>query len=351
MHADFELALRDLLLAHKDSRVVAEKILKRMQSESLNRSEKKTFLAFLINCGFYKEAYLLFADWFREKKRIPIRSMLSILYLSGFKPGRDFLKYLFEAQAELDEKDKLLTFAPWEEASSQIAQLRSQLIRELEENQVRERREAFDKLEYLKEQRMIHEEDRLLQTMRQRYPNDSEVERRENEFKERWARHLLNEKSLESKQNDLFQKSQKLTLDEMKWADSLIEVLEKKIKKYPKQAYNLSISLYFMELFDHALILLRNAEPTDAVLWFRLELLFRARRFIDCLDGLSAIDQALADNPETTFATTYLRAQVLKGLGQTGKAIELLKSLVAIRPNYRSAHSLLLEWSGGSSQI
>jgi hypothetical protein len=54
-------------------------------------------------------------------------------------------------------------------------------------------------------------------------------------------------------------------------------------------------------------------------------------------------------DPETTFAVSYLRAQALQGLGQHGSALEIMQSIVRVRPNYRSAHSLILEWTEGAT--
>ena len=349
MQAEIELALRDLLRSEKNPQKVAEKVIQRLKSEKMGRAERKTFIAFLINQGLYKETYPLFTEWFLEKKRIPFRFFLSLLHRSGFKPGRDFLKYFEEAQNELEEKDQVVTFAPWAEYSNYLSQRQSNLVRSLEETLVRRRREAFDKLEFLKAQRLIAEEERLLKQMKKRDPFDAEVLRREVEFQERWARHLLNEKSIESKQNDLFVRKQNLSQEQLVWADEFTSLLEELVKKHPHQAYNFSIALQFIELYEHALILLRFSEENLSTLWFRLEMLLKSRRFIDCLDQIVYVEQKFSDDPETTFAATYLRAQVMRGLGQTSRAIELLKSIVAIRPQYRSAHALLLEWGAGAS--
>jgi hypothetical protein len=349
LQSDIELVIRDLLLAYKDSKIVAQKIIERLKTEKMNRNDRKAFVAFLINHGFYNEAYTLFADWFTEKKRVPLRHFVFALHRSGFRPGRDFLRYLFEAQNELEEKDRIRTFAPWEEFSSQLAQMRNDLVRDLEERLVRRRREHFEKLEFLREQRMIKEEERLLIKLSERYPDDGEIIRLQQEFKERWARHLLAEKALEAVQKDIFERRHTLTPEQIQWADQFSELMEECLVDHPRQAYNFSLGLHFMELYEHALILLRHAGRDTATLWFRLELLLKARRYIECLDDIANIENELSNNPETTFASTYLRAQVLKGLGQTGKALELLKSIVAIRPHYRSAHSLLLEWSAGST--
>lgn len=344
MHSDIEIVIRDLLIAHKDNARVAAQIIERLKSEKMNRQHRKALLSFLIHIGFYSEAYELFSTWFLEKKRIPFRHFLFILHRSGFKPGKEFLKYVVKAQNELEEKDRAETFAPWEDVSSHFSQNRAARIRGLEDSVVQKRREHFDKLEFLREQRMIQEEEKLLNRLAEIYPADAEVIRRKKEFKERWARHLLAEKSLQSLEKDIFDKKP-LEPEELVWADEFAKTLESLLSKHPTQAYNFSIGLNFIELYEQALRLIEHAEHSPASVWLRLELLLKARRFIDCLDDLLLVENEFANDPETTFASTYLRAQVLRGLGQTAQAIELLKSIVAIRPHYRSAHSLLMEWA------
>lgn len=346
---EIEHILRDLLLSDKDTKKVVTKVIHRLKNESMGRRDRWAFLSFLINAGYFKEAFELFADWFPQKKRLIWRSFLFILNRAGFRPGKDFLNYIFEAQNALEPKDRLLTFAQWEELDSRFTTMRNETVRQLENKMVSRRREMFDKLEFLQNQRMIEEEERLLNRLDQLYPQDPEVIRRRNEFQERWARHLISEKALQALQHDLFEKRLALSKDDLEWADRLTETLEECLRDHPQQAYNFSIGLNFIELYEHALIILRNVGTDPASDWLRLELLLKSRRFIECLDTLQQVESRYAEHPETTFASTYMRAHILRGLGQVGQAVELLQSIVSIRPGYRSAHSLLLEWSGGAS--
>src|SRR5690606_30020977 len=84
----------------------------------------------------------------------------------------------------------------------------------------------------------------------------------------------------------------------------------------------------------------------EALAWLRLEALLGCRRFIELLTELTNMEMALSHEPETFFATAYLRAQAFWGLGQKHNAIEVLEGLLASRPHYRAASSLLTLWSG-----
>jgi tetratricopeptide (TPR) repeat protein len=86
--------------------------------------------------------------------------------------------------------------------------------------------------------------------------------------------------------------------------------------------------------------------PND---WLRAELLVHARRFVEGLEHLKHLEVRYVDDPETSFAVSYLKAQCLQELGQKDAALEILKSIVRVRPNYRSAHALIQEWTEGAS--
>jgi hypothetical protein len=109
-------------------------------------------------------------------------------------------------------------------------------------------------------------------------------------------------------------------------------------------AYDFAVGLYVMELYHHAVEMIRLAPTGLAQDWFHLESLFKARRYLECLENINVAELTYSDDPETSFAATYLRARVLHGLGQTHPAKELLRSIVSIRPVYRSAASLLTDW-------
>ena len=111
-------------------------------------------------------------------------------------------------------------------------------------------------------------------------------------------------------------------------------------------AFDFAIAAFTLESFDDALEILSYAEETTPLLLFRMEVLVRCRRFVELLNEISKMELAFSHEPETFFATAYLRAQALWGLGQKHSAIEVLESLMASRPHYRAASALISMWSG-----
>src|SRR5207253_6137253 len=126
--------------------------------------------------------------------------------------------------------------------------------------------------------------------------------------------------------------------------DLLVSQSEDLARKNPQLAYDLSVMFMFMESYSEALKMLAFAMPSSESQWLRLELLLKAREFVLALDEADRMEMTYSTDPESTFAATYARARALRGLGQTAQAVELIRSIVSVRPNYKSARSLLMDW-------
>jgi hypothetical protein len=111
-------------------------------------------------------------------------------------------------------------------------------------------------------------------------------------------------------------------------------------------AFEFAIAAIMLESYEAALQILEFCEPTESLLWLRLEVLLQCRRFVEVLNEIAQVEVMLAHQPETFFATAYLRAQALWGLGQKHTAIEVIEGVLAARPHYRAASALLNIWSG-----
>ena len=111
---------------------------------------------------------------------------------------------------------------------------------------------------------------------------------------------------------------------------------------------SLSLFFYFLEAYDQAFEILHLAPDTPEKNWLTLELLIQCRRFVECLAAVDQVELSYAEDPESTFGAAYVRARALRGLGQTSLALEILQGIVNVRPNYRSAQTLIHEWAGGA---
>ena len=258
----------------------------------------------------------------------------------------EFLKNFFEIYKNFNGHSLLTHFLPWETLDPRFIDLKNATVDKLT-HIAKERKEKYlIKLDYLRANRMIEEEEKLLDKLVKFYPDDSNFQTDKKNFRQRWARAIISRKAFESFDGGAEHTEPLFTEDELSAAKIFTTEIKKLAKKKPQLAYNLSIALYFLELYDLAHETLFFAPQALNVDWFSIEVLFRSRRYAQCLDAIAIVEKKYSDDPETVFGTTYYRALALDGLGQTGMAAELLKSIVTIRPTYRSAHSLLLKWGG-----
>jgi len=58
----------------------------------------------------------------------------------------------------------------------------------------------------------------------------------------------------------------------------------------------------------------------------------------DLLEHLQVLESRFLSDPKPPSPFAYLRAQCMKALGQSAAACEILRSIVQVRPNYRSAN-------------
>jgi thioredoxin-like negative regulator of GroEL len=167
------------------------------------------------------------------------------------------------------------------------------------------------------------------------------------QFEEDWARNVLST-HMATLQNEAFErtKTQPSTADE-EMLEQFLQEGEKASYAHREFAFDLAVAFWFLDDYSRALQILVYAPPSQSAEWMRAELLFASRRYLEALEQLNTLEIKYIDDPENTFAVSYLRAQCLHGLGQNSTALEILQSIVRVRANYRSAHALMLEWTAG----
>lgn len=108
--------------------------------------------------------------------------------------------------------------------------------------------------------------------------------------------------------------------------------------------YDFAILFTFLDLNEMALQLIDlSSQPTKPMQWLRLELLLNIEDFFRVLSEAEKMEADTHKSPDDKFALIYIKARAYNSLNQKSQAVDLLKSIIRIRPNYRSAQSLLTE--------
>ena len=321
MRFELESAIRDLLFVATSTEQIVERVAVRLQENGGTRPERRAFLNLLIQSGHHKKAYQLIGHWMPERERIPWKEFLFLLKNAGYTPKKEFLDYFFLAMEQVDPKDNVQVFEAWTDIDSRFKNLNERFLKEHKATAETREQRLFEKLEYFRAHRMINEEEKLLQDLSLRFPEKPEIQREKEKFRSRWAHHLIAEKAREHNHRERMDKADALTEAEWEFGDHMLNVMEENIQQNPIMAYDFSVGLFMMEFHHQALQMIRMAQPNLATDWFRLEILIKARRYLECLEDLTEVESKYSDDPESAFASTYLRARVLKGLGQVGPAL------------------------------
>lgn len=219
---------------------------------------------------------------------------------------------------------------------------------EFEIDRLQTKTKLISQLNHNRLYQLSEQEEQTLQQLIKIFPQDNEVK-------------LLHQAHLEKKADEILARVR--TPASKKYSRKVIESVSKEtedfvleLKKHinaladrlqteePEQIYNLSMLALQFGLFDLSLELINKAPKTFAGEWLKAEILFESSRFLDLLKHLETLEKEMTYTPEATYGAIYLKAQSYYGLGQKEIAIQLLESLSAKVPSYRSTEALIHEW-------
>ena len=341
-----ELRFRELLNTQDNLDQVAEELLHMAANRKIKYQQIAKITNFLINAGLFQDAFRQYPRRFYEKSKITWPQFIEILYQTKTKVEEPILNAIIEGVQYKKKVSSLVTNSHWKYFSKEFSEDRKKLWK-AKSNELTKKKESLkQKLQFLKENRMIEEEKRTFQKFLTIFPNDSEIAQEFEEFKERWAREVI-AKKIESNKSEATYKVisvPKLTAEEKKLCEFLLADIKKRVSENIPSAYDFALFFYFLDYPKGGLEVLDLAPDEYRCHWLRGELLIENNQYLDLLSYIEKIQPQYTDDSEAQFACTYLRARALNKLGHHNRAIELLNSIVAIRPFYRSAQSLIAEW-------
>lgn len=311
---------------------------------SPKEEECLSFFHLAYNSGQWQFLLSSLSTFLKNKWPIHWGILIEITHRQNLKLEEEIIQSVLKGARKQNLVELLVLTRSWDTQVPEVSSFRRMVIEQLEDKARSLKDTLWEKLGFLRTQRMVEEEGKLLQRMQRMYPEDQKIRTELEEFQDRWARHLLSARTEKKFQRWSEHTVTALNADEKIWIDSLMEGMKIYINKNPESAYNFSVGLHLMGLYEEAHAILTFAPESFEKDWLRAELLLKARHFVEVLSLSHELESKYFADPETSFATHYLRALALKGLGQNSQAIELLKSLMSIRPSYRSAHSLLSAW-------
>jgi hypothetical protein len=305
----FELEIHRLLRETDNTVKVADELLKRWDRGELSWKDQEVAAEFLLNAGFLSAFFQQTTKAVKTRQRLPWGCLFEAFARAKVRLTKDEIDQILVGAGEDDSLSDLCRSHALDAIDPRFARIRAN---------VRAERRAKS-LAPAPQQHTIFESDRtrpMVQNIKARKATLAE-----------WA------KRADELSPDLKEKFSQIAASMISHA-----------KADRSSAYDISISLRFMGLPHEALEAIKFAKPAAAVLWLELDLLLETERYVEVLEKADFVERKLTNDPEASFSTAYARATALHALGETQRARDLLEGIVKVRPNYRSAHSLLMKW-------
>ncbi len=344
MTVNLDLEIKSLLTEFDSPEVVAEKVIKIFENNEIEWTQENLFelYRFLLNCGLYQHLIRFCLNHLPNQSfAMPWSYFLQALHFGLPDLEEDIVKFIILGIQE-DNAAELASIADGSERFIKNAkELKLELNRKRRRDTTRLKNELLDELITLRTQQLYEQEKQLLGRLQRMFPSDQDILEEIRDHKKRYALDIL---SRRSPLRNIEIKDPPPSTESLKEIDQIKKYLLDSAKKYPDMAFDFAVAADMFEVPETSLEILENLSLPAEKKWFQLEIKLRCRRFLEVLSDLNQIELALAHDPETFFATAYLRAQAYWGLKQKHLAIEILEALLEARPSYRSGHALLDTW-------
>ncbi len=230
--------------------------------------------------------------------------------------------------------------------SPEMVQLWNQKKKNVTQHYEERRSSLLKELNFAKNQNLKEKRIEALNQLKKFFPNDKSIESVFQSEKEFHARHIYNK--LNSKRDKkMYVKKETIVFtkdDEV----AMFKTIKKYLKKDANYAYDFSVM--FMEM-DLPLMGLKVIDllkkKSNRLGWHELQLCLEGKQFARALSLIAQIQKNKVDT-DRSFSLLYYQALALNGLGHRAEAVKIIKNILKIRPQFKSASSLLLEWEADS---
>lgn len=350
MPTPFEAEIGSLLRDLGSPAAVAEDLIRRWNMNVLSSDEQKDCAQFFNAAGLYPVFFQQIRQLTSDKALIPWAQFADAIGLSRIKPSDLEIDAIFDGAKSQNALSELVLSHQLDIWSRRFGDVRSQIARIREEELDAKKRRLKDELEFMRANRLVAEEEKVLKEVEALFPQDKDIKNEREAFEIRWARDVIARSTLDLEAPEvehLERRAERLTPEQANAKTMIVARAVEVAGAKPDLAYELALALHFMDFHNEALTVLAKAPPSPSTDWLKLDLLIAGRLFVDALTEAARLEDVYASDPEAAFAATYARARALKGLGQDALAVDLMRGLVRVRPLYKSAQSFLMDWSGG----
>lgn len=343
-----EQEIQTLLSEYQDTAVVADRLMQMIESEPSHLAHLETtesFARFLLNCGFQRTLRDFCARHLSDESfACPWAFFVESMALLNNEITESTRRSFEKAIRELGLQKELSRAPHGDLALPEVRDYRNERAERIGKEIQQQKADLLERLRTFRVQRLLEKEKELLARLQKMFPQDPQVLKESEIHRHHYALEIISKYSMRSRKNQISHEQKHFQAETSSAQSVLAEDLPLLASEYPSMAYDLAIAAFSLEAYGLGLEILEHADPDANALWLRMELLLKEKRYLELLSELTQMEQQLSHDAETFFATAYLRAQALWGLGQRNSAIEVMEGLLTARPQYRSGVTLLEVW-------
>ncbi|MFK8138816.1 MAG: hypothetical protein AB8E15_10685 [Bdellovibrionales bacterium] len=322
--------------------LVVDELLKKWHRGKLSHAEINSLAQFLLHSGKHSSLFSECLYQHSKKSYIPMQSLFLAIdqydLMAGMSDAQK--KSLFLQSEAFQSTDYLIRIQNIENYDEKLGRLKLAFNQDVERAELEKYRKSIQVLhEKIENSGSTIDYKEQIFNLAESLPENTMVKEWVSRF------HLENAKlTLKNFENGLnsplsFEKSELSSIEKLEIENFILHCKNQAIDDY-----DLAIALMQMGALEEAIEISEFHLHEEKYFWIHIQNLLDLRRYVDCLSFCEKVMKNFTNQPEKVFALTYYQAQALWGAGQHSDAILGLEKLLELRPHYRSAHSLLLQW-------
>lgn len=307
--------------------------------DNLSVKQKKEIFYFLYNSKQYRTFLItLRLEMTTETPTVPWTHLFSILK-----------KYQLLSEAEislfLNSNTSTEDFTQFRINDTQLSELWNARKQKVLKDYQSKKDELIRALAFAKQQGLKEARLKTIKELSALYPNDNDILNLLSQEKEFQARQTITRISQKKEATFEHPAASKDTDEVIALRAALLRQCLNKLKSQPESAADLVLLLYHMDLFTEALKLIDSITAVDTkLIWYEVMICIEIEQYVRGLSALHKLKSTKLDFIDQSFSIMYFHAIILNGLGHKAEAQQMLKNIIKIRPQFKSAASLLNEW-------
>ena len=302
---------------------------------------------FLYISGLEKTLFDLSVSRLQKGENISWPYLLKIFIKHKIAPKKELSELLFHHWLKTQQSERLFACEEWGDVSPEFQNMQEVYLEKLEEVNLSEEKKLLEKLYFVQAQNLISEEEEIIEQLIKINPSKTKYQKLKLGLVEKKALLVIKEQKKHSHESSekLKQDSLNLTPRDKTCKKEWLSALFDYAKNNPKQTKNLALFLYFCDYPKQAVDLLDTYVEKFSDYWFYLDWLLESQQYTR---GLALVNLIISQHKEAeshVLPLTYLKALFLYHLGKKQSAIEYLKSITEVNPDYKSSSYFLEMWS------